>query len=85
MLKYDYTDETKQYLNNIEESSSVQLKVMKDVFTVQYNNISTLFNIVENLQRENSLLKQILKEIINTENFNSIKENKEYKNFLRLD
>ncbi|MDR0676607.1 MAG: hypothetical protein LBF97_06175 [Elusimicrobiota bacterium] len=49
MLKYDYTDETKQYLTSINENSIVQLKVMKNAFNIQDKNISTLFNAVENL------------------------------------
>lgn len=84
MLKYDYTDETKQFLYNINEKNSKILKSVKDISLVHYQNISILYNSVENLQKENALLKQILKEIIKAENFDSIKENKDYKNFLKL-
>lgn len=84
MLKYDYTDETKQFLYNINEKNSKILKSVKDISLVHYQNISILYNYVENLQKENALLKQILKEIIKTENFYTIKENKDYKNFLKL-
>lgn len=84
MLKYNYTDETKQFLYNINEKNSKILKSVKDISLVHYQNISILYNYVENLQKENALLKQILKEIIKTENFDSIKENKDYKNFLKL-
>lgn len=84
MLKYNYTDETKQFLYNINEKNSKILKSVKDISLVHYQNISILYNYVENLQKENALLKQVLKEIIKTENFDSIKENKDYKNFLKL-
>ena len=84
MLKYDYADEIKQFLNTIDNNSEIASKAIKNISHTHNTNISILYDAVENLQKENLLLKQILREIIVKENFEFIKENEIFKKILTL-
>ena len=81
MMKYSYTNEVNQFLNNINENSDIKLKAIRNIAYVQNQNVSILYNAVESLQKENLLLKQILREVIVNEDFKYIKENESFKNF----
>ncbi len=84
MMKYSYTNEVNQFLNNINENSDIKLKAIRNIAYVQNQNVSILYNAVESLQKENLLLKQILREVIVNEDFKYIKENESFKKFLTL-
>lgn len=84
MMKYICTNEVNQFLNSINENSKIELKAIKNISYAQNQNASILYNAVESLQRENLLLKQILREVIVNEDFKSIKENENFKKFLTL-
>lgn len=84
MMKYSYTNEVNQFLNNINENSDIKLKAIRNIAYVQNQNVSILYNAVESLQKENLLLKQILREVIANEDFKYIKENESFKKFLTL-
>ena len=60
MMKYSYTNEVNQFLNNINENSDIKLKAIRNIAYVQNQNVSILYNAVESLKKENLLLKQIL-------------------------
>ena len=83
-MKYICTNEVNQFLNSINENSKIELKAIKNISYAQNQNASILYNAVESLQRENLLLKQILREVIVNEDFKSIKENENFKKFLTL-
>ncbi len=85
MTRYDYNEETKDFINNVKETDGKQINAIKSAFKTHYNNIESIFKEIENLQRENGLLKKILKEMIVNDSCKIINDNIEYKKFLKID
>ena len=56
-MKYSYTNEVNQFLNNINENSDIKLKAIRNIAYVQNQNVSILYNAVESLQKEKSFIK----------------------------